>query len=255
MDKKILEELRKIEAAEGVKIIMAIESGSRVWGFASPDSDYDVRFIYVRKQEDYLRLEGMRDVIEWRLDKTLDICGWDLKKALQLIYKSNPTIFEWCASPIVYMENEAFSKVKALLPKYFSVKKSLYHYWHMAETNYREYLKGDIVRVKKYFYVIRPLLAAKWILDRRTSPPMLFDYLVEAELDTSLRPELDRLLEMKKTMPELGQAPRIESLNKYFESVMPEMKQLAEHEEDITVEWAPLNDVFLNVLQINMFEG
>lgn len=255
MDKKILEELRKIEAAEGVKIIMAIESGSRAWGFASPDSDYDVRFIYVRKQEDYLRLEGMRDVIEWRLDKTLDICGWDLKKALQLIYKSNPTIFEWCASPIVYMENEAFSKVKALLPKYFSVKKSLYHYWHMAETNYREYLKGDIVRVKKYFYVIRPLLAAKWILDRRTSPPMLFDYLVEAELDTSLRPELDRLLEMKKTMPELGQAPRIESLNKYFESVMPEMKQLAEHEEDITVEWAPLNDVFLNVLQINMFEG
>ena len=255
MDKKILEELRKIEAAEGVKIIMAIESGSRAWGFASPDSDYDVRFIYVRKQEDYLRLEGKRDVIEWRLDKTLDICGWDLKKALQLIYKSNPTIFEWCASPIVYMENEAFSKVKALLPKYFSVKKSLYHYWHMAETNYREYLKGDIVRVKKYFYVIRPLLAAKWILDRRTSPPMLFDYLVEAELDTSLRPELDRLLEMKKTMPELGQAPRIESLNKYFESVMPEMKQLAEHEEDITVEWAPLNDVFLNVLQINMFEG
>ena len=255
MDKKILEELRKIEAAEGVKIIMAIESGSRAWGFASPDSDYDVRFIYVRKQEDYLRLEGMRDVIEWRLDETLAICGWDLKKALQLIYKSNPTIFEWCASPIVYMENEAFSKVKALLPKYFSVKKSLYHYWHMAETNYREYLKGDIVRVKKYFYVIRPLLAAKWILDRRTSPPMLFDYLVEAELDTSLRPELDRLLEMKKTMPELGQAPRIESLNKYFESVMPEMKQLAEHEEDITVEWAPLNDVFLNVLQINMFEG
>ena len=255
MDKKILEELRKIEAAEGVKIIMAIESGSRAWGFASPDSDYDVRFIYVRKQEDYLRLEGMRDVIEWRLDKTLDICGWDLKKALQLIYKSNPTIFEWCASPIVYMENEAFSKVKALLPKYFSVKKSLYHYWHMAETNYREYLKGDIVRVKKYFYVIRPLLAAKWILDRRTSPPMLFDYLVEAELDTSLRPELDRLLEMKKTMPELGQAPRIESLNKYIESVMPEMKRLADYEEDITVEWAPLNDVFLNILQMNMFEG
>ena len=88
--------------------------------------------------------------------------------------------------------------------------------------------------MKKYFYVIRPLLAAKWILDRRTSPPMLFDDLVEAELDTSLRPELDRLLEMKKTMPE--------------------MKQLADHEEDITVEWAPLNEVFLNVLQMNMFE-
>ena len=108
--------------------------------------------------------------------------------------------------------------------------------------------------MKKYFYVIRPLLAAKWILDRRTSPPMLFDDLVEAELDTSLRPELDRLLEMKKTMPEMGKAPRIESLNKYIENIMPEMKQLADHEEDITVEWAPLNEVFLNVLQMNMFE-
>lgn len=108
--------------------------------------------------------------------------------------------------------------------------------------------------MKKYFYVIRPLLAAMWILDRRTSPPMLFDELVEAELDTSLRPELDRLLEMKKTMPELGQAPRIESLNKYIENIMPEMKRLADCEEDITVEWAPLNEVFLNVLQMNMHE-
>lgn len=108
--------------------------------------------------------------------------------------------------------------------------------------------------MKKYFYVIRPLLAAKWILDRRTSPPMLFDDLVEAELDTSLRPELDRLLEMKKTMPEMGQAPRIENFNKYIENIMPEMKQLADHEEDITVEWAPLDEVFLNVLQMNMHE-
>ena len=108
--------------------------------------------------------------------------------------------------------------------------------------------------MKKYFYVIRPLLAAKWILDRRTSPPMLFDDLVEAELDTSLRPELERLLEMKKTMPEMGQTPRIDSFTKYIESVMPEMKQLADREEDITVEWAPLNELFLNVLQMNMLE-
>ena len=53
----ILRELKKIEEQENVKIIMAIESGSRAWGFASPDSDYDVRFIYVRKEEDYLKLE------------------------------------------------------------------------------------------------------------------------------------------------------------------------------------------------------
>lgn len=147
MRERILEELKKIEEKENVRIIMAIESGSRAWGFASPDSDYDVRFIYVREKEEYLKLEGIRDVIEWQLDETLDINGWDIKKALQLLHKSNPTVFEWCASPIVYMEREEFSWLKELLPQYFSVKKSLFHYWHMAETNYREYLKGDEVRV------------------------------------------------------------------------------------------------------------
>ena len=81
---------------------MAIESGSRAWGFASPDSDYDVRFIYVRKFEDYLKLEKVRDVIEWKLDDVLDINGWDIKKTLQLLHNLNPTVFEWCASPIVY---------------------------------------------------------------------------------------------------------------------------------------------------------
>ena len=96
METRILEELQKIEETENVKIMMAVESGSRAWGFESPDSDYDVRFIYIRKPEDYLKLEGIRDVIEWKLDETLDINGWDLKKALQLLYKSNPTIFEWC---------------------------------------------------------------------------------------------------------------------------------------------------------------
>lgn len=94
MRKRILEELQKIEQIHNVKIIMAIESGSRAWGFASSDSDYDVRFIYVRKKEDYLKLEGMRDVIEWKLDEVLDINGWNIRKALQLLHKSNPTIFE-----------------------------------------------------------------------------------------------------------------------------------------------------------------
>lgn len=248
MRERILEELRKIEETEDVKIIMAIESGSRAWGFASPDSDYDVRFIYVRKKEDYLKLEGVRDVIEWRLDETLDINGWDIKKALQLLHKSNPTVFEWCVSPIVYMEREEFGWLKELLPDYFSEKKSLFHYWHMAETNYREYLKGEEVRVKKYFYVLRPLMAAKWILDKKSAPPMLFDDLVAAELDDDLKPELMRLLELKKTLPEMGMAPKIQILNDYIERVMPEIKSIAERVEDTSPDWAALNELFLRIV-------
>ena len=147
MNDVILAELKKIEEKENVKIIMAIESGSRAWGFASPGSDYDVRFIYIRRPEDYLKLEGIRDVIEWQLDDVLDINGWDLKKVLQLLHKSNPTVFEWCASPIVYYQTEEFEELKKILPEFFSVKKSLFHYWHMAETHYREYLIGKEVRL------------------------------------------------------------------------------------------------------------
>ena len=248
MRERILEELKKIEEKENVRIIMAIESGSRAWGFASPDSDYDVRFIYVREKEEYLKLEGIRDVIEWQLDETFDINGWDIKKALQLLHKSNPTVFEWCASPIVYMGREEFSWLKELLPQYFSVKKSLFHYWHMAETNYREYLKGDEVRVKKYFYVLRPLMAAKWILDKKCAPPMLFDDLVEAELEDELRSELTRLLELKKTLPEMGMAPRIQIMNDYIERVMPEIKGIAETTEDNVSDWVLLNTLFLRMV-------
>ena len=102
--------LKEIEEKERVRIIHAVESGSRAWGFASPDSDYDVRFIYIRKPEAYMHLEKTRDVIEWQLDDTLDINGWDLQKALRLLHRSNPTLFEWNESPIVYRTTEAWAE-------------------------------------------------------------------------------------------------------------------------------------------------
>lgn len=159
MREKIQEQLRRIEEAENIKILFAVESGSRAWGFASPDSDYDVRFIYIRRLEDYLRLNTIRDVIELPIDDALDINGWDLQKTLRLLHKSNPTLFEWFSSPIVYQETEFSDKFRDLMMHYFSSKKTMYHYVSMAEGNYREYLKGDLIRAKKYFYVLRPVLA------------------------------------------------------------------------------------------------
>jgi len=245
---RILEELRRIEDTENVKVLLAVESGSRAWGFASPDSDYDVRFIYVRRTEEYLKLKPVRDVIEWKLDDTLDINGWDLKKALQLLYGSNPTIFEWCASPVVYMEREEFSAFRELLPQYFSVKKSLFHYWHMAESNYRKYLKEDMVRVKKYLYVLRPLLAAKWVLERKTTPPMLFDELLDAVLEEALRPEVEKLLILKKSVPEIGLTPRIQLFNDYIDKSMPEIKGIAESIYEVKHNWEPLDQVFSEMI-------
>lgn len=248
MESIIQQKLKEIEEIEKVKIIMAVESGSRAWGFASPDSDYDVRFVYVRRLQDYLRLEKTKDVIEWQLDDVLDINGWDLKKALQLMHDSNPSIFEWCASPIVYKNSVAFEELKKIQKMYYSRKKNLYHYWHMASNNYQAYLQGEEVRIKKYFYVIRPLLAAKWIVDKKTQPPMLFSELIEAELPTELQPIIDKLLEMKQNMPEMGLAPKIKLLDHFIDTEMEAVKKAADEMESVNQNWTLLDDFFRRMI-------
>ena len=135
----IINKLDEIEKTENIKILYAAESGSRAWGFSSNDSDYDVRFIYVRKPEFYLKLEKMRDVIEIPPDKVFDINGWDFKKTLVLLHSSNPTIFEWANSPIVYKSGEKWNELKNIINDYFSSKAGLYHYLNTAKGNYREY--------------------------------------------------------------------------------------------------------------------
>lgn len=130
----IIEKLREIEQKEQVTILHAVESGSRAWGFASPDSDYDVRFIYVRPAEYYLKLEKTRDVIEWQLDERLDINGWDLQKALRLLHSSNPTLFEWNNSPIVYKTTEEWAEIRIEINNYFLARSGLYHYLNTATT-------------------------------------------------------------------------------------------------------------------------
>ena len=217
MREVIMEKLREIALKEDVKILYAAESGSRAWGFDSPDSDYDVRFIYVRKQEDYLRILPRRDVIEWQLDETLDINGWDIQKAMLLLLKSNPTLFEWANSPIVYQTTEQWESLKEIINRYFSSKSGVYHYLNMAKHNYREYLKADQVKQKKYLYVLRPILACRWILRTQTPPPMEFESLVHAELESELLPLVMQLLENKRKSSEMEAIVRVQPLNDYIE--------------------------------------
>lgn len=226
MKQIIIKELNKIEEKEHVKILLAVESGSRAWGFASPDSDYDVRFIYVRPKDDYLRLESVKDVIELPINEVLDINGWDLQKTLRLLYKSNPTLFEWFSSPIVYTETEFAEQFRSVMNNYFSSKRSLYHYISMAEGNYREYLKRDMVRAKKYFYVLRPVLACRWILEKGTPPPMLFAELMDSQLPKELFEDVNRLLELKMNAPEIKEIPRIDIINDYLDKSILEIKDI-----------------------------
>ena len=246
----IISKLRELEVKENIKILLAVESGSRAWGFASPDSDYDVRFIYVRKAEDYFRLDEPRDVIELPISGDLDINGWGLKKALKLMYKSNPTLTEWLTSPIVYIETEYADELRELASEYFFRKNSLYHYVSMAEGNYREYLKGEMVRAKKYFYVLRPVLASRWILDKDMVPPMLFEDLMEAELPKELEGEVRKLLDIKMNSPEIKLIPRVDAINEYLDSSIEEVKKMAANYPPEDHEgWDKLNMFFRKVLE------
>jgi len=250
MHKLINEKLTEIEQQHNVRILLAVESGSRAWGFASPDSDYDVRFIYVRPKNEYLRLDRPRDVIELPINDLLDINGWDLDKTMHLLHKSNPTLFEWFSSPIVYRSTPFGEEFGRIIFKYFSSKRGLHHYLSMAQKNYREYLRGDMVRAKKYFYVLRPVLACRWILEKGTPPPMLFSELMESQLDVTVLPEVERLLDLKMNSPEIKEIPIVHSINEYLDRSIEEIRGKIELiEDEPESEWDELNEIFLSVLE------
>lgn len=233
MEEKIKAEIKRIEAAEDVKIWYAVESGSRAWGFPSQDSDYDVRFIYTRRPEWYLSVQEKRDVIEYPISDLLDVSGWDLKKALPLMRKSNPSLIEWLSSPIVYQrKGQLADELLALIRANVSLKGLTYHYLHMARKNYRGYLKQEQVKIKKYFYVLRPIFACMYIETYGTEPPILFaDLLAQPTIPRAVVQEVEVLLNRKKAGAELDWEPRSDQLNAfietqmaYFEDVVSEMR-------------------------------
>lgn len=245
----ICSRLQEIEEREQVKILYAVESGSRAWGFASPDSDYDVRFIYVRPVEHYLQLQESRDFIEWELNETLDINGWDVTKALRCFHKSNATLFEWANSPVIYRAAPEWNRIRQAAQPYFSCKATLYHYYGTARKNYETYLRGETVKYKKYFYVLRPVLACKWIEQRACPPPVLFEELAQAVLDRNMRPTVDSLLEVKQRMTEAGCGQPVPLLHAYLEENIRHFKETAERmKDDRNPDWAALNRVFMEIL-------
>jgi len=209
---EILARLARAEHEHEVRILLAVESGSRAWGFASPNSDYDARFIYVHRPEWYLSvgLEEQRDVIEYPIVDDLDINGWDLRKALRLYWKSNPSFVEWIQSPLVYLQRGSFhDDSRALMRDVYSVESGMYHYRSMAKTNFRGYLQNDLVPLKKYFYVLRPLLAVRW-LERFGAPaPIEFDRLLAMVDDRALLDAIDVLLAQKRASLELDLSPQV----------------------------------------------
>ncbi len=208
--------LNEIEEQNNVKILFAVESGSRAWGFASPDSDYDVRYIYVRRPEDYVRVDELRDTIEGPLDDVMDFSGWDLRKALGLLRRTNPSLIEWANSPIVYRTTPQWEHIAQEMPAYFDPLSNMHHYFSMAKSNWHRHFAAEYVKAKKYFYVLRPILCCRWLEQHGTHAPVPFDELQKATLPNELVQVVNDLLEYKKTADESEKIVHIEALDAFL---------------------------------------
>ena len=204
--------LESIKRSQDITIPWAIESGSRAWGFPSPDSDYDCRFIYVRRPERYLTLWPDRDVIKTPLERELDVNGWDLGKAIKLMLKGNAVVIEWLLSPIIYKGDALFRDEFIDFANRFSVRTLIArHYLHLGERVRRTYLtNSDEAPSKKLFYALRPAAALRWMRRHPNAPiaPMHFPTLVaESDLPPALSEIISDLLAQKALTRELGTAP------------------------------------------------
>lgn len=228
--------LTQIETDHHVHILYACESGSRAWGFASENSDYDVRFIYARHPLEYLRMDVPRDVIELPIKDDLDINGWDVFKALRLLRKSNPPLLEWLLSPIPYRGGEtlAILSLRSLARQGFSPSTLQYHYWHMARGNWHQYLRGKSeVLLKKYLYVLRPLATLLYLEQRQTLPPVDFIETLEAvQIDHEVLRHILALIERKRAGNELGMGASDPVLHEFIEAEMARIEQRATPEYD-----------------------
>lgn len=257
IDKAIQEEirgrLRRAEREHEVKVLLAVESGSRAWGFASPNSDYDARFIYVNRPEWYLSvgLEEQRDVIEYPIVDDMDINGWDLRKALRLFWKSNPGFVEWVQSNIVYEHSGSFhERAKELLTQVYSVESGIYHYRSMAKTNFRGYLQTPQVPLKKYFYVLRPLLSVRWLEKFGTPAPIEFDKLRDViENDPGLQQAIDDLLAVKRASPEMGLSPQVVPIHRFIERELDRLETISPTRSERGEVEPLLSELFRSVLK------
>ena len=217
------EKLGAIEQDNDVRILFAIESGSRAWGFPSPDSDYDVRFVYARQPDWYLSLVPGRDVIELPIDGDWDINGWDIRKALNLLVKPNPVLLEWLSSPIRYRWSEAdCAPLVGFAEKTAFGAACIHHYRNLARQQMDRHLDGGDVNYKKYFYILRPALAIDWVRQNRDRPPpMNLQAMVGGlALSDDLLDAIEHLLILKAKSKEIGRGPRVPEIDGYIANQM-----------------------------------
>lgn len=221
MKEAIEQKLKEIEQQKGVKILLAIESGSRAWGFHSPDSDYDVRFVYVHSKQWYVGIEDRKDFMNVEVNEVFDVVGYDVRKTLKFFYATNSKIFEWIQSPIFYKKDESFvNALLQMIPEYYSSRKGIHHYLGLTRNTLNNDLQSDTVKLKKYFYALRPVLAAYWIAKNGSCPPMVFGELKTLITDPIIKEKVENLLQIKKSSDEKFTIQKDNILNQFILETM-----------------------------------
>lgn len=248
---KINKYLIDIEFEFNVQILLACETGSRAWGFPSPDSDFDIRFIYKHNVDWYLSLNEQKDTIEMMFENNeIDLSGWDLKKSLNLLWKSNSALMERIQSPIIYKIDERFVKeINQLSQTTYSKIATMYHYLSMAKNMFADVKDNENVKLKKLFYALRAALACKWIEEREEIPPIVFQTMLEKlDFDLSLKNRIYELIVLKSTKDEMYIHNAEIDLNIFIEELISNAEKIAKSLPSSNGNINDLNKFFVSTL-------
>jgi uncharacterized protein len=251
MEDKIKKYLAEIEKDRGIKILLACETGSRAWGFPSPDSDFDVRIIYKHDKDWYLGLTEKKDTIELMLDNNeVDISGWDLRKSLRLLWKSNPPLLERIQSPIIYkVDNEFLNGINSIAKVSYSRIATIFHYLSMAKKCFAEIEEKEQYKLKKFFYALRASVACKWILDRDDIPPIVFPEMLEGlEINIDLNKRIYELIALKATISEAYLHTREIELNDFIQDCIERADNESKNLPASKAKMNDLNSFFIKML-------
>lgn len=244
MQALIQQKLEELCRQQSVTLLYACESGSRGWQFASPDSGYEVRFIFVRSPDYYLSITEVAEDIALPVSHELDIYGWDIRKVLRLMSKSNTTPFEWLQSPIIYAQQEGFrDALWALCQHCFSPRPHIFHYLGVASSAMASFNSQEPVAIRKLFYMLRPLLAASWCFHRQSIAPMTIDGLLPISAPV-LQAEIKALLIQKKSMPDATPVTPGTAISEYISLTYESLRTQAGDTLKTEPELAPLQHFF-----------
>jgi len=251
MEEKIKKYLSDLEKEKGIEILLACETGSRAWGFPSPDSDFDVRIIYKHDKDWYLSLTEEKDTIEYFLENNeIDISGWDLRKSLRLLAKSNPPLLERIQSPIIYkVDKEFLTGINSVAQKTYSRIATIHHYLSMAKKAFEEVTNTEEYKLKSFFYALRASVACLWILEKEEIPPIEFGKMLNRlDFPANLKTRIGELIEIKSTISETyrhqGETVLIEFMKACIQRSENESQTLPASKGKMT----DLNDFFLKIL-------